>query len=77
MKDKSVIPKLGMIVLILGIQIPVLGMSGCASQPERWLTAEEDAAFRAQCEDKNCVIVPGIICEQIKAALEKALGTPI
>jgi hypothetical protein len=53
----------------------IILMPACAS--DRWLTAEEDAAFRAQCENKDCKIVPGVLWEQIKAVLERAMGTPI
>jgi hypothetical protein len=60
--------KIGLIVLFFAL-------GGCVS--DRWLTVEEDAAFKAQCENKNCVIVPGALWEQIKAALEAALGTRI
>jgi hypothetical protein len=48
---------------------------GCATPYQHWLTDEEDARLREQCEARACVMVPGDLWERIKAALQAALGT--
>lgn len=88
MKTGIIVPNLGLCrdgmkpclfgMIVLGFSTVV---AGCATPPppqyQHWLSAQEDADFRAQCEGKNCVIVPGDLWERIKEALAKAMGTAI
>ena len=49
-------------------------LASCATQPERYLTADEDAALRKNCEPAGCVSVPIPIFEKIMQIL-KAIGS--
>ena len=83
-KSGPMIPKsvclISTIVLIFSTVV-----AGCTTPPpvvpppvyQHWLSDQEDADFRAQCEGKGCVIVPGDLWERIKEALAKAMGTAI
>ena len=75
MKDKPnpslIVPKLYLLCVLFSI-------AGCASQPERWLTAEEDADLRAKCEPHGgCVAVPNPVWQQIEMLLRRMGGTAI
>ena len=65
-------PKLGTNVLILGTF--VLSLASCAHPApagyKHWLTDEEDASLRKQCEGKDCVMVPGYLWQQIIQVLD-------
>ena len=57
-----------------------VALSACAVQPpapveRRYLTAEEDAQLRANCEkvEGGCVMIPAPIWEKIKAILERVM----
>jgi hypothetical protein len=79
----TMIPRLGVIGTIVLIFSTVV--AGCTTPPpivpppvyQHWLSDQEDADFRAQCEGKDCVIVPGVLWERIKEALARAMGTAI
>ena len=60
----AMIPKIGTLIPALGI---VLG--GCATPYQHWLTDEEDAELRAQCEHAQCVMVPGEIWMRVLQVL--------
>lgn len=51
--------------------IILLLLSGCAT---RYLTPEQDAEFRANCEATGCVVVPVPLMEQL---LERLKGVAI
>lgn len=52
----------------------LLLLAGCASAPERYFTAEEDAKAREACEATGCAIVPIPIMRQL---LERLQGVAI
>lgn len=66
MRDRQTV--LG-IVLAVGLILAILLLSSCATE-SRWLTKEQDAEMRANCEAKNCVVVPGSVWLQIIQALQ-------
>jgi hypothetical protein len=52
-------------------------LSACAAPPpveDRFLTKEEDAAIAERCPDKNCVVVPVPVWEEILRRLKAAMG---
>lgn len=49
--------------------ISILALSGCAS--ERYLTAEEDAQMKADCEAKGCTIVHNDVMQAILKRLQE------
>jgi hypothetical protein len=49
-------PVLVLLLLIL--------MTGCA-QPERYLTAEQDAQMRQNCEQDGCVVIPETVFQEM------------
>ena len=51
----------------------LLLLSGCASAPERYFTAEEDAKAREVCQE-GCVIVPNSVMAEL---LKRLRGTAI
>lgn len=42
---------------------------GCAPVPPRFLTAEQDAAMREQCEVTGCAVIPTPLLQQIMQRL--------
>jgi hypothetical protein len=46
----------------------VLLVSGCAS--ERYLTAEQDAEFRTNCEPNGCTVLPNPVWQRIEMILQ-------
>jgi len=66
-------PKAGLFLPKVGIVLAVATfVAGCATPApvyERWLTEEEDAALRAQCEHAQCVMVPGEIWARVLQVL--------
>lgn len=42
----------------IGILFVIVIPGACATVEERWLTKEEDAAFRKNCEGRDCVVIP-------------------
>ena len=49
-------PALVLVLLIL--------LGGCAQQPERYLTPEQDAQMRENCQD-GCVVVPESVFQEM------------
>lgn len=49
-----------------------LALAGCAT--DRYLTKEQDAEFRASCEQTGCAIVPFPV---LRTLLERLKGTAI
>ena len=54
--------------LCVAVVLFVAGLLGCATVPERHLTAEQDADMAARCAH-GCAIVPAPIWQQILDAL--------
>lgn len=53
----------------------ILCLSGCANAPDRYLSAEEDAQFRAQCEPAGgCAVVPMTLWQKIEILLQSLGG---
>jgi hypothetical protein len=47
------------------VLILLLIMSGCAPQPDRYLTAEQDAQMRENCERDGCVVIPETVFQEM------------
>ena len=79
------IPKIGMNMPKIGIAkialfVAILGIfaTGCASTPDRWLTAEEDADLRSKCEPHGgCTAIPKPLWDRIEQLIRSMAGTAI
>ena len=47
------------------VLILLLVMGGCSSPPERYLTAEQDAQMRQNCEQDGCVVIPETVFQEM------------
>lgn len=58
----------GMVVLLAAL------LAGCAGAPARYLSAEEDAQLRKQCEPHGCAAVPMPIWQKIEQIMRALAG---
>jgi len=66
-------------MLKIGLIVLTLGVAGCASPYQHWLTDEEDARLRKNCEPipGHCVMVPTPLWMQIQQLISAMKGTAI
>lgn len=65
-----------LLLAILGaLALIFIPLSGCATQ-ERYITAEQDAEFRANCEPHGCTVVPNPVWQRIEQLL-RSLGVDL
>lgn len=55
--------------LLLALAVIFVMAPGCAQKSTRFLTEEQDAAMREQCEPAGCAVVPIPLMQQIMQRL--------
>lgn len=46
-------------------------LGGCAAQPDRYLTQEQDAQMRENCEQDGCVVIPDSVFQEMVQRMQQ------